>query len=173
MSVIVSFDKDFTDNKIVVTSRFNAPLGKIWSAFTNPLILGKWWAPQPYKAVTEEIDFREGGHWLYYMVSPEEKKTWSIVEFLKIQPQEYFEVWDAFCDENGVIDTKLPRMMWRNSFSEKDDMTTVVNTIIGEDVDDLKKIIEMGFEEGYKMGLNQLDGLLKSANYDKAADWFG
>jgi uncharacterized protein YndB with AHSA1/START domain len=69
-------------------------------------------------------------------------------------------VLDAFCDENAVINTELPRMIWVNSFSFENGTTTVTNTITAEKAEDIAKILEMGFEEGYKMGLNQLHDLL-------------
>lgn len=162
MSPIITFEKDFKNNKIVVTTEFNTPLAIIWDAFTNPAITDKWWAPKPYKTITKEMNFKEGGRWLYYMLSPEGQKHWCIAEFLKIQPKKYYEVLDAFCDENAVINTELPRMKWSNSFSEEGNKTRVVNTILGDE-DELRKIIEMGFEEGYKMGLSQLYELLESA----------
>ena len=71
---------------------------------------------------------------------------------------------DAFCDENMVINEDFPRMTWSNTFSFENGMTTVVNTINYEKVEDMEKILEMGFEEGYKMGLNQLYKLLNENN---------
>jgi len=51
-------------------------------------------------------------------------------------------------------------MIWVNSFSFENGTTTVTNTITAENEEDIAKILEMGFEEGYKMGLNQLHNLL-------------
>lgn len=161
MNPVISFEKDFENKKIVVTSKFKASLVTIWDAFTNPAVTDKWWAPKPYKAVTKEISFKEGGRWLYYMLSPEGDKHWCIADFSNIQLLKSYDVSDAFCDENGVINTNHPRMTWNNVFVEEDGKTTVINTVSAEP-EDLKKILEMGFEEGYKMGLNQLSELLQS-----------
>lgn len=161
MNPIISFEKDFANKKIIVRSRFNAGLTTIWDAFTNPKVTDKWWAPKPYKAVTKEISFKEGGRWLYYMLSPEGDRHWCIADFSSIQLLKSYDVSDAFCDENGVINTNHPRMKWHNVFVEKDGKTTVINTVSAEE-EDLKKILEMGFEEGYKMGLTQLSELLQT-----------
>ena len=52
-------------------------------------------------------------------------------------------------------------MTWTNSFREENGKATVTNVITFDKEEDMKKIIEMGFEEGYSIGLNQLQELLK------------
>ncbi len=156
-----TFDKDFTNKKIFVSSTFDAPLSKVWDAFSNLATLEKWFAPKPYKAVTKNADFREGGHWLYYMLSPEGEKTWGIIQYKEILVNQFWEASDAFCDENGVINANLPQMNWQHEFMEKGDTTTVYVTITPANEKDMKQILEMGFEEGYKMALNQLQEVLK------------
>jgi uncharacterized protein YndB with AHSA1/START domain len=51
-------------------------------------------APKPYRLKTKEMDFREGGRWLYTMVAPgvalEDVKRYSLVEYIKIQPKSSF-----------------------------------------------------------------------------------
>ncbi len=155
-----TFDKDFTSNKIFVTCTFSAPLSKVWDAFSNPATLEKWFAPKPYKAVTKTADFREGGQWLYYMLSPEGEKTWAITRHKEIFVNQSYEASDAFCDENGMVNTDLPQMNWRHEFMEKDNSTTVYVTITLTNEKDMKQILEMGFEEGYKTALNQLQEIL-------------
>jgi PhnB protein len=161
MAFSVSFNRNLDVNKLVVTSTFDAPLKSVWDAFTNAKVLDKWWAPEPYNAVTKSMDFTEQGRWLYYMLSPEGRKDWVIVDFSEIVPLNYFEAWDAFSDENGKLKTDMPRLKWQNSFSEQKGVTTVVNTLRGETEEDLKKIVDMGFEEGYRTGLTQLNKLLQ------------
>ncbi len=156
----ISFEKDYTNKKIIVTSKFDTPSGIIWEAFTNPTILDKWFAPEPYRAVTQIMEFKEGGRWLYYMLSPEGKKYWSTSVFTSIRDHKSFEASDAFCDEQGVIDTNLPQMTWQYNFLEENGKTLVVATITASDEKSMKQLLEMGFEEGYKTGLNQLQQLL-------------
>lgn len=160
MAFSVSFNRNPVGNELVVTSTFDAPLKTIWDAFTDAKILDKWWAPEPYKAVTKAMEFTVQGRWFYYMLSPQGEKQWCIVDFLKIEPMKYFEAWDTFSDEHGNLKTDMPRGKWRNSFSEENGVATVVNILSGETLSDLKKLIEMGFEEGYKTGLTQLNKLI-------------
>jgi len=160
MSASIKIDKDFANKQITVVSEFKAPKEKIWDAFTNPEITDKWWAPKPYQAITKQSDFKNGGQWLYYMLSPEGEKHWCLAEFYNIKKAESYEVTDAFCDENGNLNNAFPRMNWKNSFEEENGTTRVTNEITYARVEDMKQILEMGFEKGYSIGLNQLNDLL-------------
>jgi uncharacterized protein YndB with AHSA1/START domain len=160
MSLSIQIDKDFTYKQIKVVSEFKATKEKIWNAFTNPEITDKWWAPKPYQAFTKKVNFENGGQWLYYMLSPEGEKQWSLADFSNIKPMESYEVAHAFCDENGKINTNFPRMNWKNTFQEENGTTKVTNVITFSQEEDMELILEMGFEEGYSMGLNQLNDLL-------------
>jgi PhnB protein len=160
MNATIEFQKSPESRQIVVKSSYRNSLETIWNAFTKTEILEKWWAPEPYKAIVIANNFEKGKSMFYYMLSPEGQKHYCIAEFLEIDPLKSYKVFDAFCDENAVINTELPRMTWVNSFSFDNGTTTVTNTITAEKAEDIAKILEMGFEEGYKMGLNQLYNLL-------------
>jgi len=160
MSLSIKINKDYANKQITVISEFKASKEKIWYAFTNPEITDKWWAPKPYKAITKQSEFKNGGQWLYYMLSPEGEKHWCLAEFYNINPIDSYEATDAFCDENGNLNTNFPRMNWKNSFEEENGTTKVTNLITYPQEEDMKQILEMGFEEGYSMGLNQLNDLL-------------
>lgn len=160
MNNSITIDKDYANRKIRVTTKYHAPLDSIWDYFTNAEQLEKWWAPKPYLAITKKMDFTNGGYWLYYMLSPEGDKHWCIVSFKNIQPKNTYELANAFCDEEGNITPNFPRMDWANSFHEENGITTITNIISFETEAEMKQLLEMGFEGGYRMGLNQLDDLL-------------
>lgn len=65
----MSFSIDKKNRKISVEREYNAPVDRVWSAWTERP--DKWWAPKPWKARTKGMDFREGGYWLYAMQGPE------------------------------------------------------------------------------------------------------
>lgn len=158
---------DFTvdkENKTITVKReFNANLELVWKAWTTAELLDRWWAPKPWVAKTKSMDFREGGQWLYAMVSPENEKHWSRLDYEAIERLKSFSALDAFCDENGEINTAFGRTLWKNEFSEnKVETTTVSMTLRYDSLENLEKHIEMGFKEGFTMGLNQLDELLKT-----------
>lgn len=157
----LKFEKDYDNLRAVITSKYEAPLDVIWDAFTNASTMEKWFAPEPYKAITKEVNFSIGGRWLYYMLSPEGEKYWSFAEYKNIEPKKFIELTDGFCDEEGVIDDEFPSTTWLTSFNEHDGVTSVRNELLFTQIEDMKQLFEMGFEEGYRMALDQLQALLK------------
>jgi uncharacterized protein YndB with AHSA1/START domain len=150
------------DNLVVKIERsFDAPLDLVWSAWTEAEILDQWWAPQPYKAETKIMDFREGGRWLYAMVSPQgERVGWNSKDFSTIAPRKGFTYRSYFCDENGVAPAGMTGSTWVNSFTESNGVTLVTNNVHVDSLAHLEAQIKMGFKEGYTMGLDQLEKLL-------------
>jgi PhnB protein len=106
------------------------------------------------------MNFTEGGHWLYAMLGPEGEEHWSRADYLKIDPLKSFSALDAFCDENGNINNSQPRMSWTNVFKASENTTTVDIEISFDDLKQLETIIEMGFKEGFTMGLDNLEHYL-------------
>jgi len=157
---------DFTvnkeDNTVNVKREFAANLELVWEAWTNPEILDQWWAPKPYRTVTKSMDFREGGTWLYAMISPQDEKHWCKNDYQKIAHQKSFSGLDAFCDENGTVNTDMPRTLWTNTFAENAG-TTIVNIVAQyENLADLEKVIALGFKEGFTMALENLDQYIET-----------
>ncbi|AMM51615.1 ATPase [Rufibacter sp. DG15C] len=164
-AILFNFEVKKENNLIKVERSFNAPNDLVWVAWTEAEILDQWWAPKPYKAVTKSMDFREGGRWHYYMLSPEGEKHWCLFDYKKIQPLVYFSGIDAFCDEYAVVSTAHPRVEWENSFTAEGDSTMVRATLRFEKLEDLETIIQMGFKEGFTAGLENLDQYIATQFY--------
>lgn len=151
------FIVDKESKSIRVNKVFASTLESVWEAWTKPEILDRWWAPKPYKTITKSMDFKVGGNWLYKMVSPEGEAHWCLAEYKEQTPLKSFSALDAFCNDHGVINSEFPRSLWINSFHSKKDHTLVEITIKYEKVEDLEKIIELGFKEGFSMAIGNLD----------------
>jgi len=147
-------------NSIKVVREFRADLAVVWDAWTKPELLDVWWAPKPYRTKTKSMDFRVGGSWLYAMVSPEDLYHWCKAEYEKIEDKKNFSGRDAFCDEDGNVDAAFPRARFANVFREDGETTTVSITIVYDDLSDLEKVIQMGFQEGLSKALDNLDRYL-------------
>lgn len=157
------FTKDEANKKINVVREFDAPPGKVWKAWTEREWLDQWWAPKPWKAITQSMDFRNGGVWLYYMEGPDGSRHYCRADYSNIIPNKSFNGLDAFCDEKGKINTDFPRMSWKNEFSASGTGTKVAVEITFSSLDDLEKIIEMGFKEGFAAAHGNLDELLANS----------
>lgn len=157
------FSVNKENNTIHVKRAFAANLNLVWDAWTKPELLDLWWAPQPYRTQTKSMDFREGGSWLYCMISPENEKHWCKADYQKIVPFKSFSGLDAFCDENGKLNMDFPRSLWSNAFIEQTANTTLVDIVISyNSLADLEKIIELGFKEGFTMALGNLDQYIEA-----------
>jgi uncharacterized protein YndB with AHSA1/START domain len=154
------FTKDLANRKLKVVREFDAPQEQVWKAWTESKLLDQWWAPKPWKANTKSMDFREGGSWLYYMEGPDGSRHYCRADYKSVITNKRFVGDDAFCDENGNPTQELPRMHWEVSFRKSGDATEVEVEITFATEDDLNKIIEMGFKEGFAAAHNNLDELL-------------
>lgn len=156
------FNKDLANKKIIVTKNFNAPPQTVWEAWTTKEVLDQWWAPKPWRSETKTFDFKEGGSWLYAMVSPENERHYARADYKKIENGKSFELTDAFTDEKGTVNKKMPQTKWKVDFKNSGQGTTVTATITADTKEALEEILQTGFEEGFKMGLNNLDEYLDS-----------
>lgn len=154
------FTQDLTNKKIKVTREFDAPVEQVWKAWTESGLLDQWWAPKPWKANTLSMDFRDGGVWLYYMEGPDGTRHYCRADYKTIRTNKGYEGLDAFCDEKGNINTELPRMHWMVEFNKANAGTKVEVEITFASVEELEKIVEMGFKEGFAAAHNNLDELL-------------
>jgi uncharacterized protein YndB with AHSA1/START domain len=106
------------------------------------------------------MDFREDGHWLYAMVGPDGEKHWGRADYISINKEESFSAKDSFCDENGTVNSELPQNLWEILFRETDGKVLIDLTFTFDSLEDLETNIQMGFREGFTIGLNQLNELL-------------
>jgi len=160
-NLLFDFRVDKDTKTVFVDKEFAADLSLVWDAFTKKELLDQWWAPEPFQNKTKILDFREGGMWHYAMISPENKMHWNRFDYEKIEVQKMFTGWDGFCDEEGAfVETEFSRIHWKNSFNDNSKSTIVNVNLTLDSLEDLEKIIKMGFKEGFTAGLNQLDKLL-------------
>jgi len=156
--LLFDFTVDKTAKKVFITREFDAELSLVWDAFTKAEILDQWVAPKPWTARTKFMDFKVGGRRFYAMVSPEGQERWAIQKYTSISPKTNFQMSNAFADKDE--NPELPGSEWDYTFSEQDGKTKVNITIYNESLARMERMIEMGFTEGFKMSMNNLENLL-------------
>lgn len=156
------FTVDKANNTVNVKREFAAEREMVWAAWTQAELLDQWWAPKPFQTKTKSMDFRVGGTWLYAMVGPQNEMHWCRADYLKIEDQQMYSAIDAFCDENGEMNHDFPRSTWTNVFTAQGEKTMVDITIAYQSLNDLEKIIELGFKEGFTMALGNLDQYIEA-----------
>ncbi|HET6254726.1 MAG TPA: SRPBCC domain-containing protein [Puia sp.] len=156
MNLLFDFTVDKATKTIYITREFAADIDLVWDAFTKAEILDQWQAPKPYTLRTKEMDFREGGRWLYAMVSPENAAHYSLVEFIEIHPKTSFSTRNCFADENGNQKGNAFSLV-KNSFKAGTDITTVYVEKTFDDLATLELMATGGFKEGTEAAWKNLD----------------
>lgn len=154
------FKTDLKKATFELRREFNADISLVWRAWTEPEIRDLWWAPSPWKCVTQSMDFREGGKWLYDMVGPEGERHPGAEFYEKIKLEDYYTGMDAFMNDSGEINKAMPASKLKNKFIPTDSGTLVIYFSQYPDSKSLETVIKMGMEEGLGMGMNQLDRVL-------------
>ncbi|MBL7856386.1 MAG: SRPBCC domain-containing protein [Cyclobacteriaceae bacterium] len=157
-SLLFDFTVDKAVKTVYITREFDAEQSLVWDAFTTPEILDQWTAPAPWASRTKYMNFKVGGKRFYAMVSPEGLERWAIQEYTSITPKTNFKLYNAFADKDE--NPELPGSEWEYTFSELNGITTVSIIIINESLARMEKMIEMGFVEGFKMTIDNLEKVL-------------
>ena len=106
------------------------------------------------------MNFEVGGRRFYAMVSPEGDERWAVQKYTSITPKTNFKFFNALADEDENL--QLPGSDWDLNFSEQNGSTKVSISIYNESMERLERMIEMGFKEGTRAQLKNLEELLGS-----------
>jgi uncharacterized protein YndB with AHSA1/START domain len=159
-NLLFDFTVDKTAKKVFITREFDADLSLVWDAFTKAEILDQWIAPKPFVSRTKFMDFKVGGRRFYAMVSPEGHERWAIQRYTSISPKTNFKMSNAFADKDE--NPELPGSDWDYMFTEENGKTKVNITIYNESRERMEKLIEMGFTEGFKASMTNLENVLET-----------
>ena len=163
----MDFVVDKEKKTVSITKEFAAELALVWDAYTKPELLDQWWAPKPFTSRTTAMDFKVGGRRFYAMVSPEGNERWAIQKYSSITPKTNFKFFNAFADADE--NPELPGSDWDFNFSEHDGSTKVSISIYNESLERLEKMVELGFVEGAKAQLRNLEELLNELSANRGA----
>lgn len=163
----MDFIVDKETRTVSITREFQAAHSLVWDAYTKPELLDQWWAPKPLASRTKVMDFRVGGRRFYAMVSPDGQELgWAIQKYTSISPKTNFKFFNAFADENE--NPELPGSDWDLNFSDQGGTTKVSISIYNESLERLERMIELGFVEGAKAQLKNLEELLAKLSQAEA-----
>jgi len=160
--LLMNFSVDKENKAVNVKREFAAPLSDVWSAWTEPEILDLWWAPAPFKSRTKSMEFKEGGKRLYAMVGPDGTERWSFFDYTSISPKTNFKHSATFCDADGNPNSEFGSSYWDITFSEQGELTVVDIHIKRDSFEELQKIIEMGFKQGFTSAMDSLDKIFEA-----------
>ncbi len=93
--------------KITVETLVNAPIGKVWSAYTTPEDIKQWnTASDDWHTTKSTVDLREGGAFSSRMEAKDGSFGFDFAgTYTKIVPQQLIEY--SFGDRNGAVEFVL------------------------------------------------------------------
>src|SRR5918992_996854 len=99
-----------TDEQILITREFAAPKDLVYTAWTTPELVRRWWHAKRGEVTVAEIDLRVGGTWRYVMVTDDGVEVGFHGEYREIVPDERIVTTEVYegapeGDEGEVLDT--------------------------------------------------------------------
>lgn len=92
----------------IITRIFDAPLDKVWAAWTEEPHLKTWFGPKGCPIKSAKLDFRVGGGFLYCMEAPIGLDMWGQWLYQEIEPQTRLVWRHTFSDAGGENITRHP-----------------------------------------------------------------
>lgn len=145
---------------MTLTAEFDAPVDRLWDAFTDPRQLERFWGPPGWPATFPTFEFEVGGRAVYFMTSPQGEKSYGSWEFLEIDGPRGFTVLDNFANEDGAPLDGMPVMRVVFVFEPTASGSRMVNVSHFASADALEQVVAFGAVEGSTMAINQLDRVL-------------
>lgn len=118
-------------DEFVISRTFNAPLKRVWKAWTDPEQMAKWWGPKGFKATVKMLDLKPGGIFHYSLSSPQGQEMWGRFVFREIVPDKRLVFINSFSDPEGGMTRHPLHEDWPLQltstiiFAETDGKTTV------------------------------------------------
>jgi uncharacterized protein YndB with AHSA1/START domain len=140
------------DDQILITREFDAPRHLVYTAWTTPELVRRWWAGRRGECTSVEIDLRVGGTWRFVMTANDGQEVAFHGEFREIVPNERLvntEVYEGAPEGEPAVNLV--------TFTEADGRTTlaILMQLESREVRDI--IIASGMEGGMQEGMDLLE----------------
>ena len=143
-----------TPTSIRIVRRFDAPVGLVWRAHTEPELVKQWMTgPEGHSLPVCEIDFRVGGQARYVWKNQdfEMGMTAEFKEIVEHQRIVYTELYDAWPEGSTTVTA---------TFAETNGETKITVEIQYLSQEARDAAMQPGFEEGFAASYEHLDMLL-------------
>lgn len=157
-------DTSNAERKLTLTRTLDAPLKKVWRAWTDPIEVAKWWGPRGVTNPTCEIDVRVGGKLNIVMLAGQELgkfagQKWPMRgEFQEVKEHEKLVFTNQAIDESGNV---LIDGLTTVTFAADGDKTTITMTTVAQPMTPEVHQMVDGMEAGWSQSLDKLGELFQ------------
>ncbi|WP_139994771.1 SRPBCC domain-containing protein [Paenibacillus paridis] len=141
--------------ELILERVFHAPRQLVFKAFSEAEHLKHWWGPRGWTLSACTVDFQEGGVWHYCMKCLDKNQgdfygmeSWGKAVYKEIVDGEKIVYVDFFSDAEGNELDTMPSAHVTTTFLEQDGQTKLISRSRYASADELKKVMEMGMEQG-------------------------
>lgn len=154
-----------SETAIVITREFDAPRDLVWSVWTEPKHVEKWWGPRGFNSRVIKMENRVGGKWQQVMIGPDGTEypvSGVILEWdppRRIVSRDEFD--EGFEDIPAMEGVELPKgIILTSEFDDLGTRTRLTLTITHATPEDRRKHADMGVVEGWNSSFECMDDYL-------------
>jgi uncharacterized protein YndB with AHSA1/START domain len=142
------------ERQIVTISVFNAAVKDVFSAWTNPELLRRWWGPKGFSNTFHVFDLRPGGDWKFTMHGPDGSNYPNESVFIEIEEPKKIVL-------NHI---SKPRFRLTAEFEDEgNNRTKLLFQQLFETVEEYNKVKVFAVDANEE-NMDRLQAVLKSAN---------
>jgi len=95
--------RDHDHHRFAISRMFDAPRELVFSLWSDPNHLRRWWGPKGSLISFSKMDFRPGGQFLYGLRMPDGQEMWGKFVYREILPPERLVFVTSFADQYGKV----------------------------------------------------------------------
>ena len=154
-----------TDDSLIIIREFNSPVSKLRKAWSDPVILDSWFAPQPFILNSKALSFSDDGSWSFNSIVNEDTSISSVADYFTVLGLLRFKEEDAFCTPDGRARADNPKLSWSITFESTSNGSAVYCHLFFENQDTLTQFIDKDFKNEFASSHNRLDNYLYSIDF--------
>lgn len=157
---VINVDKDPAALTMTVTSEFAAPIERVWTVWSDPRLLERWWGPPSHPATVVDHDLTPGGRVTYFMTGPDGERFYGYWDVTAVEVPTSLDFDDGFADDDHQPDDSSPPIATAVRLSSTSTGTNMSITSTFASTESMEQVLAMGAEEGIVLALGQIDLLL-------------
>ncbi|WP_084469422.1 alpha/beta fold hydrolase [Jiangella gansuensis] len=142
---------------LTISRHYRAAAERVWTAWTDPDAIARWWGPHGWTTTVDLMDVRPGGQWRFSMVPDDGSAdpVHIVATYREVVPRERLGYLDQFAAADWTVTGDgVPTDV---TFTADGTGTRVAITAVFSDRDALQQAIALGMAEGYQEALARLD----------------